>query len=44
MRGNTVDELIQNLGKVLNKLQLCNLQISPNKVRILMSDVEVYGI
>ena len=42
--GNTIDELIQNWSKVLSKLALCNLKISPEKVRILLDDVEVYGI
>ena len=42
--GNSVDELILNWEKVLHKLKLCNLTLSPNKVRILMDDVEVYGV
>ena len=42
--GNTIDELIKNWSKVLSKLALCNLKISPEKVRILLDDVEVYGV
>ena len=42
--GNSIDELLENWQKVLTKLNICNLKISPNKVRILMDDVEVYGV
>ena len=42
--GNTVDELLHNWGKVLKKLAFTNLKISPDKVRILVDDVEVYGM
>ena len=42
--GNSIDELINNWATVLNKLDLCNLKVSPEKVRILLDDVEVYGI
>ena len=42
--GNTIEELLANWKRVLGKLHLCNLKISPNKVRILLNDVEVYGV
>ena len=42
--GNTIEQLIENWSTVLSKLALCNLKISPEKVRILLDDVEVYGI
>ena len=42
--GNSVDQLIKNWATVLNKLAQCNLKISPEKVRFLLDDVEVYGI
>ena len=42
--GNSIDELIHNWALVLDKLHRSNLKISPNKVRILLNDVEVYGI
>ena len=41
--GNTIDEVIRNWDRVLTKLRICNLKISPNKVRILLDDTEVYG-
>ena len=42
--GNTIAELIHNWAVVLDKLHRSNLKVSPNKVRILLPDVEVYGI
>ena len=42
--GDTIDELISNWSLVLNKLNMCNLKLSPHKVRILLEDVEVYGV
>ena len=42
--GDTIDQLITNWSTVLNKLAACNLKISPEKVRILLDDVEVYGM
>ena len=41
--GNTIDEVIQNWDKVLSKLNQCNLKLSPQKVRVLLDDTEVYG-
>lgn len=41
--GNTIDEVIDNWEKVLRKLNMCDLKISPHKVRILLDDTEVYG-
>ena len=42
--GNTIDQLWRNWDQVLSKLNMCNLKISPNEVRILMDDVKVYGV
>ena len=42
--GNTIDQLIEHWSVVLHKFAQCNLKISPEKVRILLDDVEVYGI
>ena len=42
--GDTIDQLLDNWDQVLQKLAYCNLKISPEKVRILLDDVEVYGI
>jgi hypothetical protein len=41
--GNTIDEVINNWDRVLKKLNMCDLKISPHKVRILLDDTEVYG-
>ena len=40
---NTIDEVITNWDRVLEKLNRANLKVSPNKVRILLDDTEVYG-
>ena len=42
--ADSIDDLITNWERVLKKLHLCNLKLSPNKVRILLNDVEVYGV
>ena len=42
--ANSISDLIKNWATVLDKLDKSNLKISPHKVRILLSDVEVYGI
>ena len=41
--GNTIDEVLNNWDRVLKKLNMCDLKISPHKVRILLDDTEVYG-
>ena len=42
--GNTVEQAISNWERVLSKLSACNMKISPQKVRILLEDAEVYGL
>jgi hypothetical protein len=41
--GNTINEVIDNWDRVLTKLNQSNLKISPQKVRVLLDDTEVYG-
>ena len=41
--GNTINEVISNYESVLKKLHENNLKLSPNKVRILPLDTEIYG-
>ena len=41
--GDSIDEAMDNYEKVLQKLHLNNLKLSPNKVRIFPEDTEVYG-
>ena len=41
--GNTIPEITLNYESVLRKLHQNNLKLSPNKVRILPSDTEIYG-
>ena len=41
--GNTTSEVIANYESVLKKLYDNNLKLSPNKVRILPLDTEIYG-
>ena len=41
--GNNIQEITANYETVLKKLHDNNLKLSPNKVRILPADTEIYG-
>ena len=41
--GDTIDEALTNYETILVKLNLNNLKLSPNKVRIFPADTEIYG-
>ena len=41
--GETLDDAIENWGKVLKQLSLSNLKLSPNKVRIFPNEATIFG-
>ena len=41
--GNTIDEVLGNWDRILSKLNMNNLKMTAQKVRVLMEDTEVYG-